>query len=64
AAGSEVTRFSAEDVQRFRQAAVPVWYSWAKKDEDAKRVFKLQLDYMMNDIMGYVTPDDIKGLSL
>lgn len=64
AAGSKVTRFSAEDVVKFRQAAVPVWYEWAKKDADAKRVFKLQLDYMMNDIMGYVTPDDIKGLSL
>lgn len=63
-AGSQVVRFSAEDVVKFRQAAVPVWYSWAKKDADAKRVFQLQLDYMMNDIMGYVTKDDIKGLSL
>ncbi len=63
-AGTSVSRLSAEDVGRFRKAAVPVWYEWAKKNEDAKRVFKLQLDYMLNPYMGYVTPEDIKGLSL
>jgi len=55
---------SQDDVIKFRKAAIPVWYNWAKKDKDAARVFKLQLDYMMNDIMGYVTKDDIKGLSI
>lgn len=62
--GTTVSRLSAEDVQRFRQAAVPVWFEWAKKNEDARRVFKLQLDYMLNPYMGYVTKADIKGLSL
>lgn len=63
-AGSTVSRLSAEDMQTFRQAAIPVWYRWAKKNEDAAKVFKLQLDYMMNDIVGYITPDEIKGQSL
>jgi len=64
AAGNTVSRLSAEDVAKFRAAAIPVWFKWAKKDADAARVFKLQLDYMMNDVMGYVTPEDIKGYSI
>lgn len=62
--GSTVSRLSQDDVDQFRKAAIPIWFKWANKDPDAKRVFKLQLDYMMNEIMGYVTPEDIKGLSL
>ncbi|HKJ09425.1 MAG TPA: substrate-binding domain-containing protein [Gammaproteobacteria bacterium] len=63
-AGTTVSRLSADDVRRFRKAAIPVWFEWAKKDANAKRVFKLQLDYMLNPYMGYVTPDAVKGLSL
>lgn len=63
-AGSIVTRMNAADVEKFRRAAIPVWFSWAKKDADATAVFKIHLDYMMNEIMGYVTPDDIKGYTL
>jgi TRAP-type C4-dicarboxylate transport system substrate-binding protein len=63
-AGSQVSRLSSEDVQKFRAAAIPIWFKWAKKDANASRVFKLQLDFMMNGIMGYVTPEDIKGQSL
>lgn len=62
--GSVVSRLSVEDVAEFRRKAIPVWYKWANKDADAKRVFKLQLDYMLNDVMGYVNPDDIKGQKL
>lgn len=63
-AGSTVTRMSAADVEKFRRAAIPVWFNWAKKDADAAAAFKIHLDYMMNDIMGYVTPADIKGYAL
>ncbi|WP_126455664.1 TRAP transporter substrate-binding protein DctP [Sulfuriflexus mobilis] len=59
--GSTVSRLSVEDVAEFRRKAIPIWYKWANKDADAKRVFKLQLDYMLNDVMGYVNPNDIKG---
>lgn len=64
AAGSTVSRFGAEDVAKFRKAAVPIWFKWAKKNKDASEIFKLQLDYMLNDTMGYVTEADIKGLKL
>jgi len=62
--GSKVSRLSMDDVAKFRRAAIPIWFKWANKNADAKRVFKLQLDYMQNDIMGYVSPDDIKGYKL
>lgn len=62
--GSKVSRLSTEDVATFRKAAIPIWFKWANKDADAKRVFKLQLDYMQNDIMGYISPADIKGHKL
>ncbi len=64
AAGSEVSRMSQSDVEKFRRAAVPIWFKWAKKDADAARVFKLHLDYMKNEVLGYVSANDIKGLSL
>ncbi|WP_417431457.1 TRAP transporter substrate-binding protein DctP [Kiloniella sp.] len=62
--GSSVSRMGQADLDKFRQAAIPIWYKWAKKDADASAVFKIQLDYMMNGIMGYISPSDIKGQSL
>jgi TRAP-type mannitol/chloroaromatic compound transport system substrate-binding protein len=62
--GTTVSRLSAEDVTRFRKAAIPVWYEWARKNKDSKRVFELQRDFMLNPYMGYLTPDDVKGLKL
>jgi len=64
AAGTVVTRLSQDDVEKFTKLAVPRWYSWANKDKDAARVFKIQLDYMMSGSLGYVTPNDIKGQKL
>lgn len=63
-AGSVVNRMSAEDVTEFRKKAIPIWFNWAKKSPEAAEVFKLQLDFMLNDLMGYITPEDIKGYSL
>ena len=63
-AGSIVNRMSQEDVNAFRKNAIPIWFNWGKKSPDAARVLQLQLDFMLNDLMGYITPDDIKGLSL
>jgi TRAP-type mannitol/chloroaromatic compound transport system substrate-binding protein len=60
--GTEVSRISQEDMKEFRRAAIPVWYRWANKDEDARAVFDLQLQYMMNDLVGYVEPSDIEGM--
>jgi len=62
AAGTAVTRLSQEDLQEFRRAAIPVWYRWANKNEDAREIFDMQLKYMMNDTVGYITEEDIKGM--
>lgn len=63
-AGSKVSRMSGEDVKKFREAAIPVWFKWAKKDENATRIFKIHLDFMSNELLGYLTPEDLKGYSL
>jgi TRAP-type mannitol/chloroaromatic compound transport system substrate-binding protein len=63
-AGTVVTRLSEEDVKRFTDIAVPLWYKWANKDKYAAKAFKIQLDYMMSGSLGYVTPDMIKGQKL
>ncbi len=60
--GSKVSRLSADEMQKFRKAAIPVWYRWANKDEDARAVFQIHLDYMMNDLVGYLTPEDVAGM--
>ncbi|MBR9884731.1 MAG: twin-arginine translocation signal domain-containing protein [Oceanospirillales bacterium] len=62
AEGDTVSRLSQDDLMRFRKAAIPVWYKWANKDEDARAIFDLQLKYMMNDTVGYITEEDIKGM--
>lgn len=61
-AGTKISRLSQEDMQEFRRAAIPVWYRWANKDEDAREIFDLQLKYMMNETVGYISEEDIKGM--
>jgi TRAP-type mannitol/chloroaromatic compound transport system substrate-binding protein len=63
-AGTTVSRMSQSDADKFRQAAIPIWFNWARKDADAARVFKLHLDYMKNGVMGYISDSDIKGQKL
>ena len=63
-AGSIVNRMSPDDVAQFRKKAIPIWFNWAKKSPEAAEVLKLQIDFMLNDLMGYLTPEDIKGYSL
>lgn len=63
-AGTVVTRLSEEDVKKFTDLAVPLWYKWANKDKMAADVFKIQLEYMMSGSLGYVTPEMIKNQKL
>ena len=63
-AGSIVNRMSPDDVAEFRKKAIPIWFNWAKKSPEAAEVLKLQIDFMLNDLMGYLTPEDIKGYTL
>ena len=64
AVGTTVTRLGEEDVAKFTEISVPIWFKWANKSPDAARAFKIQLDYMMSGSLGYVTPSMIKGLAL
>ena len=64
AAGTTVTRLSEEDVLRFRNVAIPLWFKWANKDKDAARIFKLHLKVMQNPGVAILTPDDIKGYKI
>lgn len=62
--GTEVTRLSQDDVELMTEVAVPIWFEYANRDKDSARLFQIQLDYMMSGSLGYVTPDQIEGLSL
>ncbi|MBN2907437.1 MAG: TRAP transporter substrate-binding protein DctP [Rhodobacteraceae bacterium] len=62
--GTEVTRLSQDDVDLMTEVAVPIWFKYANRDKNAARVFKIQLDYMMSGSLGYVTPDQIEGMTL
>ncbi|MDX9766311.1 MAG: TRAP transporter substrate-binding protein DctP [Ectothiorhodospiraceae bacterium] len=63
-AGVEVIHLSEEDAQRFRKAAIPLWFKWANKDKDAARLFKIHLEVMQDPSVAVITPDDIKGHKL
>jgi TRAP-type C4-dicarboxylate transport system substrate-binding protein len=63
-AGIEINRLGSDDLERFQEIAVPIWFEWANKDKDAARIFKLQLEIMENPTVGYVTPDMYQGLSI
>lgn len=62
--GTEITRLSQDDVELMTEVAVPIWFNYANKDKDSARIFKIQLDYMMSGSLGYVTPEQIEGLTL
>lgn len=63
-AGVELNRLGEEDVERFTEIAVPIWFKWANKDKDAARLFKIQLDLMMSPTLGYVDKSMIKDQTL
>ena len=64
AAKVEVTRLSDADVEAFAKLAVPRWFDWANRDADARRIFRIHLDYMMSGTLCYVTRDMIQGFRL
>ncbi|MGC9417666.1 MAG: TRAP transporter substrate-binding protein DctP [Rhodovulum sp.] len=61
--GTEVTRLSDEDVRLMTGAAVPIWFDYAGRDETSKRLFRIQLDYMMSGSLGYVDPAQVDWLT-
>lgn len=61
-AGDTVSRLSQEDVDQWRRKAIPIWYKWANKDESAREIFDMQIQYMMNDTVGYIDESDLEGV--
>lgn len=61
-AGDTVTRLSQEDMNEWRRRAIPIWYKWANKDENARAIFDMQIEYMMNDTVGYIDESDLEGV--
>ncbi|MCM0613218.1 TRAP transporter substrate-binding protein DctP [Marinobacter sediminum] len=61
-AGDTVSRLSQEDLNEWRRTAIPIWYKWANKDENARAIFDMQVEYMMNDTVGYLTESDLEGV--
>ncbi|NMT62210.1 twin-arginine translocation signal domain-containing protein [Marinobacter orientalis] len=61
-AGDTVNRLSQEDVTEWRRKAIPIWYKWANKDEDARAIFDIQVEYMMNETVGYIDESDLEGV--
>lgn len=61
-AGDTVSRLSQDDVDEWRRRAIPIWYKWANKDEDARAIFDIQIEYMMNDTVGYIKESDLEGV--
>jgi TRAP-type mannitol/chloroaromatic compound transport system substrate-binding protein len=63
-AGTTVTRLSEEDVRRFREVAIPLWFDWANRDPSAARLFQLHLDVMRDPSVAYITDEDIADYEL
>ncbi len=61
-AGDTVSRLSQDDVDEWRRKAIPIWYKWANKDEDARAIFDIQIEYMMNETVGYIEESDLEGV--
>ena len=62
--GVEIIHLTEDDADRFREVAVPLWFKWANKDQDAARLFKAHLDTMMDPAVALLTPEDVKDYEL
>jgi len=55
--GVEILRISANDVEKFRRVAIPIWFKWAKKSALAREAFAGQLAYLKSYSVSYVTDE-------
>ncbi|MFB4202454.1 Lactate-binding periplasmic protein [wastewater metagenome] len=62
--GVEVIHLSEDDADKFRKAAIPLWFKWANKDPDAARFFQIHLKTMQDPAVAVITEEDIKGHEL
>ena len=64
-AGVQINRLPAEELPKFQQVAVPIWFKWANKDADAAQASSsCSCEVMESPTVGYVTPDMYKGLKI
>jgi TRAP-type mannitol/chloroaromatic compound transport system substrate-binding protein len=55
AKGVQIIRLSEADIQKFRRFAIPMWFTWAKRDALAREAFASQLAFMKTFNVGYIT---------
>lgn len=64
AAGTQVTRLSEKDASEMRKVAIPLWFKWAKVNQDAADLFKLHLKVMQNPAVALIEKSDIAGFDI
>ena len=64
AAGTKVTRLSEEDASQMRKVAIPLWFKWAKVNEDAAKLFKIHLQVMQDPSIALIEKSDIAGFEI
>jgi len=64
AAGNEIIYLPESDLEKFKKAAIPLWFKWGNKDKDAARVLKIILAVMQNPSFNLLDPKDIQGFTL
>jgi TRAP-type mannitol/chloroaromatic compound transport system substrate-binding protein len=52
--GTRVSRLTADDVELMTKVAIPIWFDYARRDPDAAKIFRIQLNYMTSGSLGYV----------
>ena len=62
--GVEIIHLSEDDADRFRDAAIPLWFEWANKDPDAAKLFRAHLNTMLDPAVALITEEDIKDFEL
>lgn len=55
--GVQIIRFTEADVLKLRKVAIPIWFTWARKDPLAREAFASQLHFMRSQNVAYITDD-------
>ena len=64
AAGNEVLYLPESDLDKFKKAAIPLWFKWANKDKYAAKVLKIILEVSQDPAFNLIDPKDLEGYKL